>query len=581
MNRPLTGLRGAALSAGEGVRPVGRSSARLAALAHRVALTSGWRRLALAWLAGAVGALAMPPFGLLPALVPSLVVAVWLLDGAASGTGRWRRHLATAWTAGLIGWAWGFGYCVAGLWWLGAAFLVEADRFAVLMPFGVLGLPAVLGVFFGLGFALARLLWSPGWGRVFALGAGLGVSEWLRGHLFTGFPWNTLGMALGQNLWLMQAAAWLGLYGLTLVAVIMAAAPATLATGRTPGERRWPALLALAGLAGLAGLGAWRLPAGPMPEVPGVRLRLVQPNVPQDARFNPRNRDGILQHYLGLSDSATSPESNGLADVTHLIWPESAFPFLIQRDPKALAQITAALGPGRYLVTGAARADEPLPGERLRFYNSVMVIGQEGTAGAPYDKRHLVPFGEYLPAPVDRILRTLGLSQFVAVPGGFTAGEEGRRRLAVPGLPPVAPSICYEVIFPDEVVGEGERPGLILNLTNDGWFGDTPGPRQHFAQARLRAVEEGLPLVRSANTGISAVVDPYGRVTGSLSVGAEAVLDRRLPRSLGEGTVYARFGDLFFVTLTLGSILLAMSAPGSRRRGRASGAEVEEGTGSD
>ncbi|WP_018260437.1 apolipoprotein N-acyltransferase [Methylobacterium sp. WSM2598] len=546
------------------MRPDGTDFAapsRLGALADRFALAGGWRRLALAWLAGACGALAMPPFGVLPALAVALVPAVWLLDGAATGSGRLHRVLATAASAGAIGWAWGFGYFVAGLWWLGAAFLVDADEFALLMPLGVLGLPALLGLFFGLGFALARLVWSRGAGRIAALAAGLAASEWLRGHLFTGFPWNTLGMALGQNLWLMQAASVVGLYGLTLLAVLIGAAPATLATGATARARRWPTLAALAGLALLAGAGALRVPAGKVPEVPGVRLRLVQPDIPQDARFNPRNREGILQRYLGLSDSATGPGSSGLADVTHLIWPESAFPFLIQREPRALGQITAALPPGKYLVTGAARADEPLPGERLHFYNGILVIGAEGFVGVPYDKHHLVPFGEYLPAPVDRILRALGLRQFVSVPGGFTAAEGARRPFSVPGLPAAAASICYEVIFPGAVVPSvSPRAGLILNLTNDGWFGDTPGPRQHFAQARLRAVEEGLPLARAANTGISAMVDPYGRVTGMLPVGAEGVLDVRLPHDLGESTIYARFGDLFFVALLLGSVLLAAGA---------------------
>ncbi|MGY2052130.1 apolipoprotein N-acyltransferase [Methylobacterium sp. JK268] len=538
---------------------------RLRHLAGRIALTGGWRRLAIAWAAGACGALAMPPFGLLPALAVALVPAVWLLDGAATGRSRSGRVVGTLRSAAAIGWAWGFGYFVAGLWWLGAAFLVDADEFAALMPLGVLGLPAVLGLFFAVGFALARLLWSPGAGRILALAAGLSASEWLRGHLFTGFPWNTLGMALGQNLWLMQSASLLGLYGLTLLAVGIAAAPATLATGATARARWAPSLIALTLLAVLAGAGAGRIPAGPMPDVPGVRLRLVQPDIPQDARFNPRNREGILQRYLGLSASATGPDSAGLSDVTHVIWPESAFPFLIQREPRALAQITAALPPGKVLVTGAARADEPLPGERLHFYNGIVVIGAEGFLGVPYDKHHLVPFGEYLPGPIDRLLRTLGLKQFVSVPGGFTAAEGARRPLAVPGLPAAAASICYEVIFPGEVVPSGaSRPGLILNLTNDGWFGDTPGPRQHFAQARLRAVEEGMPLVRAANTGISAVVDPYGRVTGMLPVGAEGVLDRKLPRNLGERTLYGRFGDMIFVALLLGSALMALGV----RRGR-------------
>ncbi|MGE7416107.1 apolipoprotein N-acyltransferase [Methylobacterium tarhaniae] len=533
----------------------------LAPLAHRIALTSGWTRLALAWLAGACGALAMPPFGILPALCAALVPAVWLLDGAAVASSRLGRRAGTALAAGAIGWAWGFGYLTAGLWWLGAAFLVEADQFAYLMPLGVLGLPAALGLFYGAGFAVARLLWSPGPGRIAALACGLGAAEWLRGHLFTGFPWNALGMALGQNLWLMQAASVVGLYGLTVLAVLACAAPATLADAGGASRRFGPSVAAFLVLAGLAAGGALRVPAGPVPEVPGVRLRLVQANIPQDARFNPRNREGILERYLGLSDSATAPDRQGLRDVTHLIWPESSFPFLIQRDPQALRRIGSALPPGTLLVTGAARADEPLPGERLHFYNAILMIGQDGFVGGRYDKLHLVPFGEYLPGPVDSLLRASGLKQFVAVPGGFTAGEATERPpLTVPGLPPVAPSICYEAIFPGAVASRRERPGLLLNVTNDGWFGDTPGPRQHFAQARLRAVEEGIPLVRAANTGISAVVDPYGRVTGMLSVGTEGVLDRNLPRNLRESTAYVRFGDVLFTILLLGCGLMALAA---------------------
>ena len=540
----------------------------LEAAAHRVTLAWGWRRLALAFAAGAVGALAMPPFGFLPALVVSLVPAVWLLDGAASGRPG-RRFAATLVSAALIGWAWGFGYFVAGLWWLGHAFLVEAEEFALLMPLGVLGLPAMLALFHALGFALARLLWSAGAARILALAFGLGLAEWLRGHLFTGFPWNAIGLALGQNLWLMQSASLVGLEGLSVIAVALAAAPAVIATGRTGRQRALAPALALTGLAVIAAFGAWRVPAAPVGTVAGVRLRIMQPNLPQDAKFSPANRDAILDRYLALSDRATSPSASGMADVTHLIWPESAFPFLIQRDAKALARIAALLPPTARLVTGAARADEPLPGERPRFFNSVLVIGEDGVVGGAYDKVHLVPFGEYLPEPVDRLLRALGLRQFVAIPGGFTAGSPAgaQRLLEVPGLPPAAASICYEVIFPGAVVPgpPAPRAGLILNVTNDAWFGDSPGPRQHLAQARLRAVEEGVPLLRAANTGISAVVDPYGRIVASLPLGVEGVLDAALPRNLPDRTTFATAGVANMLAL-LGLCLIV--AAGGRVRGR-------------
>jgi apolipoprotein N-acyltransferase len=537
-------------------RPVKLAFLTPQALAGRVILAWGWARLAIAFGAGAFGALAMPPFGALPALAVALTTAVWLLDGAAAGGSRF----GVLRSAAVVGWAWGFGYFVAGLWWLGAAFLVEADQFAWALPFGVLGLPAVLAFFPALGFALARALWSPGAGRLFALAFGLGTSEWLRGILFTGFPWNTLGMALGQNLWLMQAASIVGLYGLTVLAVLICAAPATLG-GEGSARRRWSApAAALAVLAVLAAFGAARVPAEPSPTVEGVRLRLMQPNLPQDAKFRPENRDAIMARYLDLSDRATSPRASGVADATHLIWPESAFPFLLHREPRALAQIAALLPPGTTLITGAARAEEALPGEAPRIYNAIHAVGADGTILGTYDKVHLVPFGEYFPHALDGALRALGLRQFVHVPGGFAAGR--RRPLEVPGLPRVAPTVCYEAIFPGAVVGPGPRPGLILNVTNDAWFGDTPGPHQHLAQARLRAVEEGLPLVRAANTGISAVIDPFGRIVASLPLGTAGVLDAALPGAL-EPPWFARFGPIFVVLLIFAC---AAASNAARRR---------------
>ncbi len=502
----------------------------------------------------------MPPFGILPALVLSLVPAVWLMDGTVKdGPSPWAPFRSAA----LLGWFWGFGYFVAGLWWLGAAFLVEADQFAWAMPFGVLGLPALLAFFSAFGFALARLFWLPDAWRILALAFGLTVSEWLRGHLFTGFPWNNPGMALGQNLWLMQSASLVGLYGLTFLSVAICAAPAILLTGRTT-TARWTAPgLAAALLLGLAAFGAWRVPPEASAQVENVRLRIMQPNLPQDAKFNPRNRDAIMRRYLTLS---ASPGRDGkTAAPTHIVWPESAFPFLLHRDPASLAQIATLLGPGSTLITGAARMDDPLPGEAVgKFYNAIQVIDEKGTILGAYDKVHLVPFGEYVPKFLDTLIRAAGLRQFVHIPGGFEPSEK-RAMLSIPGLPPVAATICYEAIFPGEIVAEGPRPNLILNVTNDAWFGQTPGPYQHFAQARLRAVEEGLPLVRAANTGISAVIDPFGRIVDKLPLGVEGVLDTSLP--VAEPlTLYSVWGR-FSLTATLGICLILLIA---RRRHQSS-----------
>ena len=523
-------------------------------IAAAIILAFGWRRRLIAFAAGATGALAMAPFNFIPAFIVPMAAAVWLIDGCVESrqkpAGR-RLCLGlpvAAWRAFADGWWWGFGYFLAGLWWLGAAFLVEADKFAWALPLGVVGLPAALAVFPGLGFLMARLLWTPGAGRLFALAAGLSFTEWLRGHILTGFPWNTFGMALGGNLVTAQLASIVGLYGLTVISILIFSAPAVLGEKPAMQKKAWrrpppPVAAAFLAFCGIYGFGAWRLAHPASEPVAGVRLRIMQPNLPQDAKFRPENRARILAHYLALSARAAGKDHLGLDDVTVLIWPESAFPFILSRDAKALAEIGAVLPENTVLVTGAARADDDarLSGSpHARYFNAIQVIASGGHILDSYDKAHLVPFGEYL--PFQTVFDRLGLHQFVHIPGGFEAGS-GRRLLAVPGLPPVAPLICYEAIFPGEAVPSGtapERAGLLLNVTNDAWFGTTSGPYQHFAQARLRAIEEGLPLIRAANTGISAIVDPYGRVLGELPLGAEGVLDGGLPQGM-EAPVFAKF----------------------------------------
>ena len=434
------------------------------------------------------------------------------------------------------------------------------------MPLGVAGLPAVLAVFPGLGFLLARLLWVPGAGRLFALSAGLSFTEWLRGHVLTGFPWNTYGMALGGNLVTAQLASIIGLYGLTVIAIPIFAAPALFRDKpqMSGARRRWPASIAAAVLAfcGIYGFGAWRLAHAKLDMAAGINLRIMQPNLAQDDKFRPENKAWILSHYLALSVRAAEPEHFGLDDITVLIWPESAFPFILSRDAGALAEIGAVLPENTVLVTGAAReevgAGQAMAGH-ARYFNAIQVVSSGGHILDSYDKVHLVPFGEYL--PFQSVFDRLGLRQFVHIPGGFEAGS-GQRLLVVPGLPATAPLICYEAIFPGAAVPSGApapRPGLLLNLTNDGWFGTTTGPYQHFAQARLRAIEEGLPLIRAANTGISAIVDSYGRVLAELPLGTEGVLDGGLPQSM-EAPVFARFPFAGAFLLWVGALGAAVAA---------------------
>ena len=526
-------------------------------LAHTIVLAWGWRRLLIAFASGAVTALALPPVNAWPIPFLTFPILVWLVDGSAAG------RLNGVPAAAAAGWWFGFGYFLAGLYWVGNAFLVDAKTFGWLLPFAVIALPAGMALYTALGLALARSLWTRGASRVLALAVALTVAEWLRGHLFSGFPWNTYGYLLVTPLWLAQGAALVGVWGLGFLAIAAYASPAVLADRQQDSPRGWlaPAAAAVV-IAALATFGAARTATGPVATVDGVRLRLMQPNLQQDQKFNYSQRQQVMSRYLALSDRASGPQSTGVRDVTHLIWPESAFPFFLTREADALAQIAALLAPGTVLITGAIRPPETPNVAATRAYNSVYVIDRNGSIVSVYDKVHLVPFGEYL--PFQALLEQLGLMQLTKVSGGFIAGDR-RRNQRVPGAPSFLPLVCYEIVFPGQAVprserpgwlydhigrylawpsavGDSGRPGWLLNLTNDGWFGNSAGPYQHFQQARIRAIEEGLPLVRVANTGISAVVDPLGRVVGSLPLGSEGVLDAPLPQPLPP-THYSRWGD--------------------------------------
>ena len=520
-------------------------------LADAIIVLWGLRRFAVALVAGALSALAFAPFHAFPVLWLTVPVFVWLLDGAEAGEGApWYRRLVPA---AVVGFAFGFGFFLAGLWWIGAAFLVDPDQFALLLPAAVTVLPALLALFWALGAAVARAFWIDGWPRILVFAAAMSVAEWLRGHLFTGFPWNTFGYALTPMPLMMQSAALVGIWGLTLAAFFVFAAPAVFA-GHREGAGAPVRILVVAAvlLACHLGYGAFRLAAGPDPSVAGVTVRIVQPAIAQDKRWQISAADEVMERYLELSRNGE--DGVGLEDVTLLVWPESAFPFLLTERPSALAAIADLLPAGVTLITGAARA-ERIPGADTPtpVFNSVYVIDDAGEILAAYDKVHLVPFGEYL--PFRGFLDALGLRQLVALPGGFSAGQR-QRTVEVPGTPPMGPLICYEIIFPAAVIEAGNRPSWLLNLTNDGWYGNTPGPYQHLLQARVRAVEEGLPLVRAANSGISAIVDAHGRIVKSLDLDRVGTVDGNLPQALSP-TPYGTFGDLIFLGLVVATCVAA------------------------
>src|SRR5215831_8468094 len=569
-------------------------------LAQRVRRLRGWRRRGVAFAAGAASVLAMPPSFAWPVLWATLPLLVWLIDGVTWGVTwhgaapaappspmpspgarsdrlsdlesegahrgaqeprRWYEYPPIA--AAEIGWWFGFGYFVPGLFWVGEAFLVEAETFAPLLPFAVTLLPAYLALYWGAATGLASCLWSRRLHRVLWLSLTLSAAEWARGHSLSGFPWNTLGYALTYPLPLMQSAAVLGIWSLTLISILIFALPPVLWSEptATTAPRRRPAralALALVPLAALGLAGQIRLALARQATVPGIKLRLVQPSVPQRDKWRPENQQRIFFDHLTLSATDPSGNRDDLAGVTHVVWPEAAMPFLPLDHPEARASIGHILPPGTFLITGALRAEPAPPGapRPRRVFNSILVFGAEGSLVASYDKAHLVPFGEYL--PLQPLLEVIRLRQLTRLRGGFDVGATPRPLLNVPRLPTAAPLICYEAIFPAAVVGGSERPGLLLNVTNDGWFGDTTGPRQHLHQARVRAVEEGLPLVRAANNGISAAVDPYGRILGRLDLDARGTIDVALPAALAPPP-YARLGDIVFLGLWLAGAVAATS----------------------
>ena len=500
---------------------------------------SRWVRLALGAIAGALMTTGHPPVGLPWALFLAVPALVWLV-GTSPGVRA----------AALVGWAAGFGYLVTALHWIGHAFLVDPDQFALLMPLGVLVLPAGLALYWAAGFAAARWLWPGGVLRgALLLAACWTAAEMARSHLFTGFPW-----ALPGYVWVdlppMQAAAWVGPYGMTLLTLVLCGLPLAAAL-----QRRW----AVAALALAAGAGVWIAGAARVPEATAYApdapvVRVVQPNAPQHLKFLPGHRDEFYRRTL---DATAAPAEPGLDAPDIVVWPETAVHFVPEGRPDEVARIADAAA-GATVILGAMHVERGIEG-RDRWTNALETVLPNGTLGPRYDKHHLVPFGEYM--PFWSVARHLGLPQFTAGPG-FAAGP-GPRTLAPGGLPPFSALICYEAIFPHEVVADGPRPDWMVQLTNDAWFGTFAGPQQHYAQARIRAIEQGLPIVRAANTGVSAVVDSHGREITSLALDSYGKIDSKLPSALPP-TLYSRTGDTPALVLVV--IVILFGAVG---RGRA------------
>ena len=520
-------------------QPGSRVETPLCRIAQELGGMVGWRRYGLAFLLGVSAAGALPPIDLTPLLLVAFPGLLWLDEGSAGPAASFA-----------LGWAFGFGFFLAGLYWIAAALFVDPGTFWWLVPIAVLGLPAGFALYSGLALAAAdlaaRRLRLPPAARVCAFAICWTASEWIRGHAFTGFPWNLIGYAWSGAfpgaLALLQSVAWIGIYGLSLVTVLAVSLLALVGTPLlapvAPGRRQAPVIAAALLILVPAVAGAIRLEFRPPVET-RTWLRLVQPSIPERLKWNPIAARSNFDRLIALS---REPAAHPLSAV---LWPEAATPFLIGRDPRDRMAIAAVAPKGGYVITGALRANPP-PDPAVMLWNSIEVVNGRGQILAHYDKAHLVPFGEYVPAafrellPIKKI--TAGMIDLSAGPGPQT--------IALPDLPAFAPLICYEAIFPGAVIDESRRPAWILNVTNDAWYGRSTGPYQHFAIARTRAVEEGLPLIRVANNGISGVVDPQGRVLARLDLDDIGYADVLLPKAGGR-TLYARLGDVTVLVLLL------------------------------
>lgn len=502
-------------------------------------LNSYWYFLLLI-LVGAAGALAMPPIGQWWILAPVFSLFIW-----AEGARVSQRSLARFGS----GWFLGFGYFLATLQWISNAFLVDAQNDLWMMPFAVGGLAAFLAVFWALANLASFLLQRRGLAAFWTWPLCLGLAEYARGQVLTGFPWAVPGLAVDGMGGVAQAASLIGMNGLSFLVLGWAVVPSVFMLRQR--NLFAASLTVLALLPALWIWGDWRVKTTAQEFVPDVTVRLVQPNIPQNEKWREGNAPKIWNTLLKLTNQAPA----GGKIPTHVVWPESSVPFLLNESSEAKDALAEALGGSKVLLAGAVRRQPNVATGRDDYFTSVEIYDQKATLVGTYDKWHLVPGGEFL--PLAWLLEPLGLRRLVSLPESFAAGT-GPLALNVPGAGIVAPSICYEAIFPEAFSNISPRPDWFVNVTNDGWFGDSAGPYQHLAQLRLRGIEQGLPIARAANTGISAMIDPVGRYITRSDINVAGVYDVPLPRA-ALPTVFARWGFGLQFVLPFLIVVLALS----------------------
>lgn len=503
-----------------------------------------WPQRAMVFLLGAVGALAFAPLFIFPAILLSLSGLWFFLNQALERKASFSKLF---W----LGWWFGLGHFSAGLYWIAHALTVDLASFWWLIPFALLGIPAILSIFIGISFMVLKLWPYDGISRAFAFAALWVGTEWLRGYLFTGFPWNLLGYVWAFSAEMMQIASLFGVYGLSLLTILMGV---SLNYFIERGFFEKNVALTVYLVTALAwGWGKVHLKHPDVLPSSHLAIRLVQPNIPQTLKWDPAQREA---HFKQLLELTAQPSSLPLKAI---IWPESAVPFFLEQDPLRRLAISNVIPKDGLLFTGALRRT-PRGIQPVEIWNSLLVLDDQGEIVAHYDKAHLVPFGEYIPFRdlSDRLFGKGSIKKITAGLVDFSPGP-GPETISLPqNFPSFSGLVCYEVIFPRAVINPSQnRPKWMINVTNDGWYGHTSGPYQHMEMTRFRAIEEGVPLVRVANSGISAVFDAYGRNRGSLGLGTRAVLDVFLPSPTRLVPLYARWGDWLTLSLIIGTIVFA------------------------
>jgi apolipoprotein N-acyltransferase len=434
-----------------------------------------------------------------------------------------------------IGWWFGFGYFALTMHWIIEPFLVEPNITGWMAPFALSFMAAGLALFWGISFAAAVKIMPTGAGRVVVLAISWTIFEYLRANILTGFPWGHLSYGL-LSLPIAQMAAWFGIHGTGLVLLLICFLPAIFAPRVWDGAL-WAVILLLA----IGAVGAWRSSNSVAVNDQNTMVRVVQPNAAQHLKWRRDMVDVFYARQLGYTMAKTPIRP----DI--VIWPETAIPQLLEDNLPLLQEIGTASGPKTAVIAGIVRRQGNTP------RNSMVFLDPVGGVNTVYDKQHLVPFGEYM--PFADLIDRLGLSGLTGLVGRFQAGV-GPRVITGHNVPDFIPLICYEAIFPQYVRQKNGDAEWIVHITNDAWFGNFSGPYQHLAQARMRAIETGLPVVRSANTGVSAMINPYGQVIRLLELGTAGYFDHRLPAAISP-TLYARTGE--WVWMIIAALLLIIT----------------------